>query len=41
MKTVAVSSYITGLINMPWLCFKSQACTAQQRIVQSKQVIGS
>ena len=24
MKKVAVSSYITGLINMPWLCLKIQ-----------------
>ena len=41
MKKIAISSYMNGLISMPWLCFKSQAGTAQQLIVQSKQVIGS
>ena len=41
MEKVAVSSYGNGLINMPSL-FKSQACTAQQLIVKSKQAsIGS
>ena len=39
MKKVAVSYYIPGLINMPWLYLKNQALTAQQTIKTSNRML--
>ena len=37
MKKVAISYYIPGLINMPWLYLKKRALTAQQTIKTSNR----